>query len=80
MLVLLYYQTKSNTDVGIEDTYNTLLFNRSQRPAYINFLNELEQRGIILRQTSQLKKSKVLLRLNKNLMNEINQLLKIDDY
>ena len=80
LLILLYNQTHNNYDTGVEETFESLMFNRSQRPAYINFLNELEQRGIILRQTSQLKKSKVLLRLNKNLMNEINQLLKIDDY
>ena len=80
LLILLYNQTHNNYDTGVEQTFESLMFNRSQRPAYINFLNELEQRGIILRQPSQLKKSKVLLRLNKNLMNEINQLLKIDDY
>jgi hypothetical protein len=80
LLILLYNQTHNNYDTGVEETFESLMFNRSQRPAYINFLNELEQRGIILRQPSQLKKSKVLLRLNKNLMNEIDQLLKIDDY
>jgi hypothetical protein len=80
LLILLYNQTHNNYDTDVEETFESLMFNRSQRPAYINFLNELEQRGIILRQPSQLKKSKVLLRLNKNLMNEINQLLKIDDY
>jgi len=79
LLVLLYYQTKSNTDVGIEDTYNTLLFNRSQRPAFISFINDLEYRGIISRQTSITKKSKILLRLNENLMNEICQILEIKD-
>ena len=59
LLVLLYYQTKSNTDVGIEDTYNTLLFNRSQRPAFINFINKLEHKGIISRQVSSIKKVKL---------------------
>ena len=80
LLILLYNQTHNNYDAGVEETFESLMFNRSQRPAFINFLNELEQRGIIFRQTSQLKKSKILLRLNKNLMNEIDQLLKIDDY
>jgi len=80
LLILLYNQTRNNYDTGVEETFDSLMFNRSQRPAYINFLNELEQRGIILRQPSQLKKSKILLRLNKNLMNKIDQLLKIDDY
>ena len=80
LLILFYNQTHNNCDTGVEDTYKRLRFNKSQRPAYINFLNELEQRGIILRQQSQLKKSKILLRLNKNLMNEIDQLLKIGDH
>ena len=80
LLILLYNQSRHNYDTGVEETFESLKFNRSQRPAYINFLNDLEQRSIIFRQPSQLKKSKVLLRLNKNLMNEIDQLLKIDDY
>ncbi|MDB9892111.1 hypothetical protein OAC99_01540 [Amylibacter sp.] len=80
LLILLYNQTHNNYDTGVEETFQKLKFNRSQRPAYISFLNDLEQRGIILRQPSQLKKSKILLRLNKILMNEIDQLLKIDDY
>ena len=70
LLILLYNQTKNNTDDGIEDTFNAILFNRSQRPAFINFINELEYKGIISRQIS-IKKSKTLLRLNQNLMDKI---------
>ena len=78
LLILLYKQTKNNTDVGIEETFNSLVFNKSQRPAFISFINELEHRGVILRQISITKKSKTLLRLNAKLMGEIHQILKIE--
>ena len=78
LLILIYVQTKNNADIGIEETYDKLLFNKSRRPAFINFINELEHRGIISRHTSKTKKSKVLLRLSVDLMNEINQILEID--
>lgn len=74
LLILIYFQTKNNADIGIEETYDKLLFNKSQRPAFINFINELEHRGIISRHTSKTKKSKTLLRLNVNLMDEIYQI------
>jgi len=78
LLILIYDQTKNNADTGIEETYDKLMFNKSQRPAFINFVNELEQSGIISRHKSTTKKSKVLLRLSVNLMNEINQILEIN--
>ena len=78
LLILIYNQTKYSSDIGIEETYDKLKFNKSQRPAFINFINELEHRGIISRHTSKTKKSKIVLRLSENLMNKINQILKID--
>jgi len=78
LLILIYFQTKNNADIGIEETYDKLMFNKSQRNAFINFINELEHRGIISRQTSITKKSKIVLRLPVNLMNEINQILEIN--
>jgi len=78
LLILIYNQTKNNTDIGIEETYDKLMFNKSQRPAFINFLNELEHRGIVSRHVSTTKKSKTLLRLSVDLMNEINQILEIN--
>ena len=78
LLILLYNQTKNNSDIGIEETYDKLMFNKAKRPAFINFINELEQRGIVSRHISTTKKSKVLLRLSMNLMNEINQILEIN--
>ena len=78
LLILIYFQTKNNADIGIEETYDKLLFNKSRRPAFINFINELEHRGIISRHTSKTKKSKIVLRLSENLMNKINQILKIN--
>ena len=58
LLILIYDQTKNNTDIGIEETYDKLMFNRSQRPAFINFINDLEHRGIISRNISKTKKVK----------------------
>jgi len=78
LLILIYFQTKNNADTGIEETYDKLMFNKSQRPAFINFIKELEQRGIISRHISKAKKSKIVLRLSENLMNKINQILNIN--
>ena len=78
LLILIYFQTKNNADIGIEETYDKLMFNKSQRPAFINFINELEHRGIISRHTSKTKKSKIVLRFSMDLMNEINQILEIN--
>ena len=78
LLILLYNQTKNNTDAGIEEIYNILMFNKPQRPAFINFINELEHRDIVSRHISTSKKSKVLLRLSVDLMNEIDQILEIN--
>jgi hypothetical protein len=78
LMILIYNQTKNNTDTGVEETYEKLMFNKSQRPAFINFINELEHRGIISRHKSIKKRSKVLLRLSPSLMSEINQILKIN--
>ena len=65
----------NNSDRGVEETYEALSFNKSQRPAFMNFINELEGRGIFSRQPSTKKKSKTLLRLNTNLMNTIKFIL-----
>ena len=78
MLARLQNQPKNNADIGIEETYDKLMFNKSQRPAFINFINELEYKGIVSRQISTTKKSKILLRLSVDLMNEINQILEIN--
>ena len=78
LLILIYYQTQNDSDIGIEETYDKLMFNKSQRPAFINFINDLEHKGIITRNVSKTKKSKTLLRLSATLMDEINQILEID--
>jgi hypothetical protein len=77
LLILIYNQTKNNSDIGIEEIYDKLIFNKSQRPAFINFINELEHRGIVSRHISTTKKSKVLLRLPVVLITEIDQILEI---
>ena len=78
LLILIYNQTNNNSDIGIEETYDKLMFNKAQRPAFINFINELEYKGIVSRHISTTKKSKVLLRLSVDLINEINQILEIN--
>ena len=78
LLILIYDQTKNNSDIGIEEVYDKLMYNKSQRPAFINFINELEHKGIVSRRVSRIKKSKVLLRFSVSLMNEINQILEIN--
>ena len=78
LLILIYYQTKNDTDIGIEEIYDKIMYNKSQRPAFISFINELEHKGIVSRQISTTKKSKVLLRFSVDLMNEIDQILEIN--
>ena len=78
LLILIYYQTKNDSDIGIEEIYDKIMYNKSQRPAFISFINELEHKGIVSRQISTTKKSKVLLRFSVDLMNEINQILEIN--
>ena len=78
LLILIYYQTKNNSDIGIEEIYDKIIYNKSQRPAFISFINELEHKGIVSRQISTTKKSKVLLRFSVDFMNEINQILEIN--
>jgi len=78
LLILIYYQTKNDSDIGIEEIYDKIMYNKSQRPAFISFINELEHKGIVSRQISTTKKSKVLLRFSVDFMNEINQILEIN--
>ena len=78
LLILIYYQTMNDSDIGIEEIYDKIMYNKSQRPAFISFINELEHKGIVSRQISTTKKSKVLLRFSVDFMNEINQILEIN--
>ena len=78
LLILIYNQTKNNSDIGIEEIYDKIMYNKSQRPAFINFINDLEHKGIVSRHIRTTKKSKILLRFSVDLMNEINQILEIN--
>ena len=49
LLILIYYQTKNDSDIGIEEIYDKIMYNKSQRPAFISFINELEHKGIVSR-------------------------------
>ena len=78
LLIVLYNQSINNDDIGIEETYESIKYNRSKRPAFLNFINELEDKGIIHRTPSLIKKSKVLLRLNKNIIRQVMTIIQSD--
>jgi hypothetical protein len=74
LMMLIYHNSKNNLDYGIEETFESIKYNKNTRPAFINFINYLEYEKIIYRVKSKVKKSKVLLRLDKKLIEEINNL------
>ena len=47
-------------------------YNRSKRPAFLSFVKDLEAEGIIFRLQSKVKKSRSLLRLNQDTIDEID--------
>ena len=75
LFLMIYENTISNNDYGIEETFDSIKNNRCTRPAFINFINYLEFQGIIHRAKSKIKKNKVLLRLPQNTIIEVNQIV-----
>ena len=57
---------------SIEETIEKVEHNRASRHSIITFLGNLEADGVIERKKSSKKKSKILLRLPKKLMNQIH--------
>ena len=72
LLILLYDFTKKNDEYGIEETFEMIRYNRCKRPAFLSFVKDLEAEGIIFRLQSKVKKSRSLLRLNQDTIDEID--------
>ena len=71
-MILLYDFTKNNDEYGIEETFEMIRYNRCKRPAFLSFVKDLEAEGIIFRLQSKVKKSRSLLRLNQDTIDEID--------
>ena len=72
LLILLYDFTRNNDEYGIEETFEMIHYNRCKRPAFLSFVKDLEAEGIIFRLQSKVKKSRSLLRLNQDAIDEID--------
>ena len=74
LMILLYKFTKHNHEYGIEETFEMIQYNRCKRPAFLSFIKDLEAEKIVVREPSKIKKSRILLRLNKDIVHEIDQI------
>ena len=74
LLILIYNFTKNNNEYGIEETFEMIKHNRCKRPAFLSFINDLESEKILVRMPSKKKKSRTLLRLNKDVVYELDQI------
>ena len=72
-MILIYKFTKNNSEYGVEETFEMIKYNRCKRPAFLSFIKDLENDEIIHRSKSKLKKSRILLRLNKDIVHELDQ-------
>ena len=73
LLILIYNFTKNNNEYGIEETFEMIKHNRCKRPAFLAFVKDLESEKILERSPSKVKKSRTLLRLNKDIVLELDQ-------
>ena len=73
LLILIYNFTKNNNEIGIEETFEMIKHNRCKRPAFLAFVKDLESEKILERSPSKVKKSRTLLRLNKDIVFELDQ-------
>ena len=73
LLILIYNFTKNNNEIGIEETFEMIKHNRCKRPAFLAFVKDLESEKILERSTSKVKKSRTLLRLNKEIVLELDK-------
>ena len=73
LLILIYNFTKNNNEIGIEETFEMIKHNRCKRPAFLAFVKALESEKILERLPSKVKKSRTLLRLNKDIVLELDQ-------
>ena len=74
LLILLYNFSKNDAEIGIEETFEMIKHNKCKRPAFLAFIKNLESDKIIIRLQSKLKKSRILLRLNKDIVHELDQI------
>ena len=74
LLIIIYNFTKNNDEYGIEETFEMIQYNRCKRPAFLSFIKDLEAEKIVVRMPSKIKKSRILLRLNKDIVHEIDQI------
>ena len=72
-MILIYNFTKNNSEYGVEETFEMINHNRCKRPAFLSFIKDLENDEIIHRLKSKLKKSRTLLRLNKDIVHILDQ-------
>ena len=73
LLILIYNFTKNDNEIGIEETFEMIKHNRCKRPAFLAFVKDLESEKILERLPSKIKKSRTLLRLNKDIVLELDQ-------
>ena len=73
LLIIIYNFTKNNDEYGIEETFEMIKYNRAQRPAFLAFVKDLESEKILERVPSKIKKSRTLLRLSQDVVDEIDQ-------
>lgn len=73
LLILIYNFTKNNNEIGIEETFEMIKHNRCKRPAFLAFIKDLESEKILERSPSKVKKSRTLLRLNKEIVLELDK-------
>ena len=73
LLILIYNFTKNNNEIGIEETFEMIKHNRCKRPAFLAFVKDLESEKILERSPSKVKKSRTLLRLNKEIVLELDK-------
>jgi phosphoribosyl-ATP pyrophosphohydrolase len=73
LLILIYNFTKNNNEIGIEETFEMIYHNRCKRPAFLAFVKDLENEKILERLPSKVKKSRTLLRLNKEIVLELDK-------
>ena len=73
LLILIYNFTKNNNEIGIEETFEMIKHNRCKRPAFLAFVKDLESEKILERLPSKVKKSRTLLRLNKEIVLELDK-------
>lgn len=78
LLLFLMHSTIDDADFGIQETYDRIKYNKPRKQAFIKFINNLEGRGYIYRQQSKLKKSRIVLRLEEEYLEELIHILDLN--